>query len=134
MKFKYSLIFSEYNKKKCESDTTLSITKESNIELMNKQSLKLENAANNTYEKLQNVKRTVLGLENVSKNVMFDLENQTQTLKSTQLKIGELNSNIDSSNYMISKMLTRENRNRALLGLLSVTLITFFLFILSSKI
>lgn len=123
-----------YTKKMEEMINSSREEESSNIELMNKQSLSLEKAATNSIEKLHNAKRTALVLENTSKNVMFDLENQTQTLTSTQLKLGELNSNIDSSNFLLNKMLTRENRNRAVLGALSVTLITFFLFILSSRI
>ncbi len=88
----------------------------------------------NMNEKLENVKRSAIAIENTSKNIMFDLENQSQQLKNTNLKVNNLNRSIESSNSMISKMLNRENRSKAVIGLFSVTLLTFFLFILSSRI
>lgn len=85
-------------------------------------------------EKLENAKRSALSIENMSKNVMIDLESQTHKLQSTNAKVVLLNSSLESSSNIILKMMNRENRNKAFVGLFSVTLLTFFLFILSSRI
>jgi hypothetical protein len=87
----------------------------------------------NMNEKLENAKRSALTIENTSKNIMFDLENQSHQLKITNLKVNNLNKSIESSNSVISKMLNRENRSKAVIGVFSVTLLTFFLFVLSSR-
>lgn len=85
-------------------------------------------------EKLEIAKRSALNIENMSKNVMIDLESQTHKLQSTNAKVVLLNSSLESSSNIILKMMNRENRNKAFVGLFSVTLLTFFLFILSSRI
>ena len=85
-------------------------------------------------EKLENAKRSALSIENMSKNVMIDLESQTHKLQSTNAKVVLLNGSLESSSNIILKMMNRENRNKAFVGLFSVTLLTFFLFILSSRI
>lgn len=85
-------------------------------------------------EKLEIAKRSALSIENMSKNVMIDLESQTHKLQSTNAKVVLLNSSLESSSNIILKMMNRENRNKAFVGLFSVTLLTFFLFILSSRI
>jgi hypothetical protein len=104
------------------------------LQMQSKNILDQEKLVSNSAEKLENAKRSVLTVENMSKNVMIDLESQTQKIQSTNSKVVLMNNSIDSSNTIITKMMNRENRNKAIVGLFSVTLLTFFLFILSSRI
>jgi ABC-type branched-subunit amino acid transport system substrate-binding protein len=104
------------------------------LQMQSKNILDQEKLVSNSTEKIENAKRSVLTVENMSKNVMIDLESQTQKIQSTNAKVVLMNNSIDSSNTIITKMMNRENRNKAIVGLFSVTLLTFFLFILSSRI
>ncbi len=89
--------------------------------------------ASNSDDKLQRAKRSALEIENMSKNVMVDLEGQTQKLNSTNSKLSMMNGSLDNSSSIMTRMMNRENRNKALVGVFSVTLATFFIFVLCSK-
>lgn len=84
-------------------------------------------------EKLERAKRSALEIENTSKNVMLDLESQTQKLNSAQLKINGLNTSLDTSGSIITRIMDREHRNKAIIGIFSVTLVTLFVLILCSR-
>jgi hypothetical protein len=120
-----------------QRDATLDVNSSinSNSELNQGQKLlEREELMGRSDEKLQKVKRSAIELENLSKNVMIDLESQTGKLNATQSKLVNLNSSIEKSSSIITKMMSRENRNKAIVGVFSVTLLTFFLFLLSSRI
>lgn len=85
-------------------------------------------------EKLQTAKRSVVSIENMSKNIAFDMENQSHQMKKINFDLQDYNRRLESSNSVITKILNRENRNKILVVLFSVTLITFFLFILNKRI
>jgi TolA-binding protein len=95
--------------------------------------LEKEALVGKSQEKLENAKRSALEIENTSKNVMIDLESQTQKLNNIQGKIVSLNGSIDSSSSIIARIMNREHRNKALIGMFSVTLVTLFIFILCSR-
>jgi hypothetical protein len=120
------------NNSQNESEINLNINS-SQIGLQTQQMYKNENLISKSSENLENAKRAALGIENVSKNVMIDLENQSQLLNSTNSKLVMLNKTIDNSRSIITKMMNRENRNKSIIAVFSVTLLTFFLFILSSR-
>lgn len=92
-----------------------------------------EKIAENSLRKLQNAKINALQIENVSKNVGADLEGQTQKLKSTQLKMQDLNENIESANNLLMKMFDSENRNKFALATCGIVLISVLFWILNSR-
>jgi hypothetical protein len=112
-------------------DVNLSTTSET--ELQSQQLLKKEEIAGKSNQKLEQVKRSAIEMENLSKNVMVDLESQTQKLNGTHSKLVSLNGSLETSSSILNKIINRENRSKALIGIFSVTLITFFIFILSSR-
>jgi hypothetical protein len=93
-----------------------------------------ERVVQKTGESLQNAKQTVLEIENTSKVIMKDLERHTGDLKNIGNKVGDISGNLNASNALISRMMSRENRNKALLGVFSVTLVTLFVLILYTKV
>ena len=101
--------------------------------LLSQQILKNEEVVGKSAQKLDKAKRAVIEMENISKNVMTDLESQTQILSATQTKLMSLNTVIENSSSVIYKIINKENRNKALVGVFSVTILTLFLFILSSR-
>jgi len=86
-----------------------------------------------TVEKLETAKRSAIYLENISKNVMVDLENQTEKLSSINTKINLLNASIGTSTSLISKIMNREYRHKLFIGIFSATLVTLFIMILYSR-
>jgi hypothetical protein len=101
--------------------------------LLQKQAVN-EESISNSNENLQRAKHTVLEIENSSKSIMKDLERQTGDLKSINSKVGEIGGSLNASNALISRMMSRENRNKALIGVFSVTLVTLFVLILYTKV
>jgi hypothetical protein len=108
---------------------------QSESQLLQKQSIFAnEQMVERTNDSLQRAKHTVLEIENSSKEVMKDLERQTGDLKNIGNKVGEMNVSLNASNALISRMMSRENRNKALIGIFSVTLVTLFVLILYTKV
>lgn len=81
--------------------------------------------SSNSSEKLQQAKRSAYEMEKMSKVVIHDLENQTDKLKGTGVKVAELNNNIDRSTGILARISNREQRNKTIIGIFSVTLVTF---------
>lgn len=83
--------------------------------------------------KLGNVIRTALEAENISKNVMVDLESQTNLLKSTGVKVVALNGSLENSGSVITSIINRENRSKTILGIFSITLLSIFVVMMFSR-
>ncbi len=123
-----------YTKKMEEMILTSQSESESDNSIMQLQTKEgTESLTSKIIEKLETAKRSALAIESTTNNVMFDLEHQSQQLKTTNLKVNNLNTSIEASNSIITKIMNRENRSKAVIGVFSVTLLTFFLFILSSR-
>jgi hypothetical protein len=84
-------------------------------------------------EKLERAKRSAIEIEGMSKNVIIDLSSQSQKLNLTGIKITGLNQSIDTGNSIMTRMMSREHRNKAILGIFSFTLVTLFIFILYTR-
>lgn len=107
---------------------TLLSTSQQRMKLLSDDQIALKSSA-----KLQQGIRTALEMENVSIGIMKDLEKQTNQIKDINSNINELNTEISSSNNIITRIMNRENRNRTLIGFFSVTLVTLFVLILYTK-
>jgi hypothetical protein len=84
--------------------------------------------------KLQMVKVNAIQMENQSKNIMVDLENQTNQMENSHLKMQDFNKNLDSSNAIINKIFDKESRNKLVLATFSIVLLSVLFWILSSRI
>lgn len=93
-----------------------------------------ENLLEKSNRKLQMVKMNAMQMENISKNVMVDLENQSNQLKNKHLKMQDLNQNLDSSNTLINKMFDRDNRNKLVLATFSIVMLSVIFWIFNSRI
>ncbi len=103
-----------------------------NSELVQKKSL-ITVEMSRTDNKIQNALRSAVEAESISKNVMVDLENQTLQIKNTKIQVGELNKSLETSGNIITRIMNRENRNKAIIGVFSVTLLSIFILMLFSK-
>ncbi len=84
--------------------------------------------------KLQMVKINAIQMENMSKNIMVDLENQSNQLKNTHIKMQDINGSLDSSNILINKMFDINNRNKLVLATFSIVLLSVLFWIFTSRI
>ena len=136
-KSKYFIIKENYTYTKKMDEmiltTEMQHVDETKSEMANQTLLEQEKLLYVSSDKLQRVRRSAMEIENISKNIMVDLEGQTQQMNSTKNKISIINSTIDSSTSLINKIMNREHRNKAIVGLFSLTLVALFVMILYTR-
>ena len=109
----------------------LILTTDSSID--KKEKLIYEEKVWSSFEKLESTKRSAFEMENISIDVSKEIHNQNEKLTGIGNKVNELNSNITSSSGLLTRMLTRQNRNKAIIVIFSIGLTMTFLFILYAK-
>ena len=88
----------------------------------------------NSFNKLQQATRSTIEMENMSGNILGDLNNQTSQMKGVSSKIGLINNDIDSSNSILSKMFSRQSRDKKIIILFGLLLFLIFFGTLSYKV
>ena len=88
----------------------------------------------NTFHKLQLATRSTIEMENMSGNILGDLNNQTNQLKGVSSKIGLINDDIDTSNSILGKMFRRQGRDKKIIIICGITLLLIFFGTLAYKI
>ena len=88
----------------------------------------------NTFHKLQLATRSTIEMENMSGNILGDLNNQTNQMKGVSSKIGLINDDIDTSNSILGKMFRRQGRDKKIIIICGITLMLIFLGTLAYKI
>ena len=87
----------------------------------NSQSIRLK-----SFNKLQQATRSTIEMENMSGNILGDLNNQSNQMKNVSSKIGFMNDDIDSSNNILNKMFSRQSRDKKMIIILGVILLFAF--------
>jgi len=93
-----------------------------------------QNVKYNSFNKLQQATRSTIEMENMSGNILGDLNNQSNQMKSVSSKIGLINEDIDTSNNILGKMFSRQNRDKRIIIIFGLILIMAFLGTLTYKI
>ena len=93
-----------------------------------------QNVKYNSFNKLQQATRSTIEMENMSGNIVGDLNNQSNQMKSVSSKIGLINEDIDTSNNILGKMFSRQNRDKRIIIIFGLILIMAFLGTLTYKI
>ncbi len=88
----------------------------------------------NSFNKLQLATRSTIEMENMSGNILGDLNNQSSQMKNVSSKIGLINEDIDTSNGILSKMFSRQNRDKKIIIIFGIILLLAFLGTLTYKI
>ena len=88
----------------------------------------------NSFNKLQQATRSTIEMENMSGNILGDLNNQSSQMKNVSSKIGLINDDIDSSNATLNKMFSRQSRDKKIIIIFGVILILAFIGTLTYKI
>ena len=89
---------------------------------------------NNKFHKLQLATRSTIEMENMSGNILGDLNNQTNQMKGVSSKIGLINDDIDTSNSILGKMFRRQGRDKKIIIICGITLLLIFFGTLAYKI
>ena len=88
----------------------------------------------NTFNKLQQAARSTIEMENMSGNILGDLNNQSSQMKNVSSKIGLINEDIDTSNNILTKMFSRQSRDKKIIIVFGMILLFAFLGTLTYKI
>ena len=88
----------------------------------------------NSFQKLQLATRSTIEMENMSGNILGDLNNQSNQMKNVSSKIGLINDDIDTSNSILGKMFRRQGRDKRIIIIFGLILFLIFLGTLTYKI
>jgi hypothetical protein len=92
-----------------------------------------EEIAWNSFEKLQRAKRETIEMESISIDICKDIHSQTEKMKGIGDKVGDINKDLTASQSLISRMLRRHYRNKAVIAFFSIGLFMTFLVIIYFK-
>ena len=87
----------------------------------------------NSFKKLQLARRSTIEMENMSGNILGNLDDQTTQMKGVTSKIGMMNNDIDSSTGVLMKMIGRGNRDKKIIILFGLLLFIIILGVLIYK-
>ena len=87
----------------------------------------------NSFKKLQMARRSTIEMENMSGNILGNLDDQTTQMKGVTSKIGMMNNDIDSSTGVLMKMIGRGNRDKKIIILFGLLLCIIILGVLIYK-
>ena len=87
----------------------------------------------NSFKKLQLARRSTIEMENMSGNILVNLDDQTTQMKGVTSKIGMMNNDIDSSTGVLMKMIGRGNRDKKIIILFGLLLFVIILGVLIYK-
>ena len=88
----------------------------------------------NSFNKLQQATRSTIEMENMSGNILGDLNNQSNQMKNVSSKIGLINEDIDSSNNILTQMFSRQSRDKKIIIIFGLILLLAFIGTLAYKI
>ena len=72
---------------------------------------------------IDEMQREAYKIEDIGKNINYNLNQQGEQMQSIRNNIYDLNKDIDKSNTLINKLLKRENRNRCIVYLIIIIVI-----------
>ena len=87
-----------------------------------------------SFKKLQLATRSTIEMENMTGNILGNLNNQSNQMKGVTNKFGLMNSDIDSSSGILTKMIGRGNRDKKIIILVGLFLCVCIVALLLYKI
>ena len=72
-----------------------------------------------SFNKMNNAIRTTADIDNMSKNILTNLEGQTTGMKNTSNKILVMNGNLDESKNNLDEMLNKKNKENWIVHVLN---------------
>jgi len=80
------------------------------------------------HENLEKGKRKAKEVENMSFDIMLNLDHQSNQMRNVRSNVYALDDQVERSDSLITRMLRRENRNKIYIVSFSVTLVVAFAF------
>ena len=87
-----------------------------------------------SFKKLQLATRSTIEMENMTGNIIGNINNQSNQMKGVTNKLGLMNSDIDSSSGILTKMIGRGNRDKKIIILVGLFLCVCIVALLLYKI
>ena len=87
-----------------------------------------------SFNKMNNAIRVSTEIENICGNIIVDLNNQTNSMKNSAKKVGELNNELDSSKNYLNKMIDKEKSDKKIIVIVAFSLLMIILCTLIYKI
>lgn len=87
----------------------------------------------NSFDKIQQAKRSTIEMENVSIQVSQDLNNHTDKLRGIDTKVNEMDQDLSKGSRLIRKMMQRQFRNKVIIFLFTVGVVLVFIGILAYR-
>ena len=89
---------------------------------------------NDSFNKMNHAIRVSTQIENISGNILIDLTGQTNVMKNSLGKIGNMNGELESSKSYLIKMIDKEKYDKKVIILVGLFLLMITLFVLFYKI
>ena len=106
---------------------------DNNKDIMDQDDERVKSIPYNSFKKLQLATRSTIEMENLTGNILGNLNNQTTQMKGVTSKIGMMNNDIDSSTGIIMKMIGRGNRDKKIIILFGLLLFVIIVGVLIYK-
>ena len=106
---------------------------DNNKDIMDQDDEREKSIPYNSFKKLQLATRSTIEMENLTGNILGNLNNQTTQMKGVTSKIGMMNNDIDSSTGIIMKMIGRGNRDKKIIILFGLLLFVIIVGVLIYK-
>lgn len=76
-----------------------------------------------SFNKMNHAIRVSTEIENISGNILVDLNGQTNVMKNSVKKVGELNSDLDTSKNYLTKMIDKEKNDKKIIVIVGFSLL-----------
>ena len=106
---------------------------DNNKDIIDQDDERVKSIPYNSFKKLQLATRSTIEMENLTGNILGNLNNQTTQMKGVTSKIGMMNNDIDSSTGVIMKMIGRGNRDKKIIILFGLMLFVIIVGVLIYK-
>ena len=106
---------------------------DNNKDIIDQDDERVKSIPYNSFKKLQLATRSTIEMENLTGNILGNLNNQTTQMKGVTSKIGMMNNDIDSSTGVIMKMIGRGNRDKKIIILFGLLLFVIIVGVLIYK-
>ena len=106
---------------------------DNNKDIIDQDDERVKSIPYNSFKKLQLATRSTIEMENLTGNILGNLNNQTTQMKGVTSKIGMINNDIDSSTGVIMKMIGRGNRDKKIIILFGLLLFVIIVGVLIYK-
>jgi len=126
-----------YKKQFLELEAKLKKINEDDIEKIDQDDERAKSIHYNSFKKIQYATRATIEMENMSGNILNNLNNQSSQMKGVTNKINLTNNDLDTSSGIVTKMIGNVNRDKRIIiifGLiLSIIIIGLFIYKLINK-